>query len=150
MSAESWRGGESELGKAVLNKLQAQQRQVLYGLRGKIEVNLQMLDELNREINFRYERADRIHEEVGPSRYFAGGNLERIADEGTITIYHFVNERELSLVLAYEVGHAPDLGHVKNSFSVMNRMVGAQLTRPELRLTYQDIAEIRDVARCTE
>ncbi|MCH8557711.1 MAG: matrixin family metalloprotease [Balneolia bacterium] len=139
---------ESE--RAALNELQSQERQMRSGLQQKIEVNQRMLDELNREINFSNELADRFNEEVGPSRYFAGGNFERIGNEGTITIYHFANERELSLVLAHEVGHALGLSHVENSFSVMYRMIGAQLTRPELRLTDEDIAEIRDVARCAE
>lgn len=137
---------ESE--REVISGLRNQEEQMRERLQQEMAANQRKLDELNREISFSNDLADRFNEEIGPGRYFAGGNFERRGRQGTISIYHFVDERELDLVLAHEIGHALGLGHVENTRSVMYEKVGGQLIAPELRLTAEDTRAIREIAGC--
>jgi predicted Zn-dependent protease len=55
-----------------------------------------------------------------------------------------LDEDELMLVLAHEMGHALGIGHVDNPQSVMYRLMGNQ-ARPGLELTEDDRYALMDI-----
>lgn len=89
-----------------------------------------------------YNRGVEVYNNTfGESREFTQGDYRG----SEINIYTFVDEAELQLVLAHELGHALHLGHVENSESVLYYLIGDQPV--ELSLTEHDLDEFDRV--CT-
>lgn len=118
---------------------------------GSVNALGRRLNELGREINRVSEQGNQLIEQYNEnvhqyndtfaeeSREFTQGDYQ----SKSIQIYKFVNEQELTLVLAHEMGHAISLGHVSNEASVMFDHLGGQ-SEP-LQLTEEDLDEFERV-----
>ncbi len=93
----------------------------------------QLIDTYNKGV-------DTYNKAFGEPREFTQGDYQG----KFINIYTFVNEAELQLVLAHELGHALSLGHVAGPESIMYYLIGKQPT--PLEPSEADIAEF--VAVC--
>lgn len=79
------------------------------------------------------------NEEFSEAEEFTQGEYGK----GSITIYKFNSEEELTLVLGHEFGHALSLGHVENTQSIMYPIMGAQ--RSDIGISSQDRAEFAKI-----
>lgn len=82
------------------------------------------------------------NDRFGEGREFTQGTYQL----DRIDIFSFVDEDELKLVLAHELGHALTLDHVENNESIMHFLIGSQPS--PLALTAEDQAEFHRV--CTD
>ena len=97
------------------------------------------VNNLAKELNI---NVDIHNERFGTAREFDQGDYIN----NTINIYEFESISDLRLVLAHELGHALDLGHVENSKSIMYYLLGDQnINSPAL--SAEDIAAFR--SRCS-
>jgi len=92
----------------------------------------ELVEEYNEEVGSYNER-------FGESREFTQGDYQ----DGSINIYKFIDETELELVLAHELGHALSLGHVENEESILYHLMGEQPA--DMTLTDEDLAEFERV-----
>lgn len=95
------------------------------------------VDDYNKLVNTYNET---FHKETG----FAQGTF----GSRTINVYQFMNEEELRIVLAHELGHALGLGHVENDHSIMYAKTGQQSL--ETGLTPEDITHAKEICGIKE
>lgn len=107
--------------------------------------------ELNEKITFLNEKVeaknrlvDEYNRQFPGERKFTQGAYEWTNNSRTINIFHFLDQDELRLVLAHEMGHALGIGHVSNPESVMNELMESQDQR-KLELTEEDIQALQTV-----
>lgn len=93
-------------------------------------------NELVEEYN---EEVGNYNERFGESHEFTQGDYQ----DGSINIYKFLDETELVLVLAHELGHALSLGHVENEESILYHLMGEQPA--DITHTDEDLAEFERV-----
>ena len=85
------------------------------------------------------ENVDTYNNKFGESHEFTQGDYKR----DNINVYKFINEMELKLVLAHELGHALSLDHVEGETSILYQLLGGQPSK--LKLTEEDIYEFERV-----
>jgi hypothetical protein len=143
------RGGAPREAQAELEA----ERGRLDGARRQIESDRAALGELATTVNALAAKGNAIasaHNEsvatfnglYGEPRQFHKGEY----DGRTITIFEFHDERDLTLVLAHELGHALGLGHVAETAAIMNAIGGGQTMEP-LALADSDVAALRKLCR---
>lgn len=108
-------------------------------LNGLAEQINQLGEQGNQLVEKYNHHVDTYNETFGESREFTQGDY-RGKD---INIYKFVNDRELELVLAHELGHSLSLGHVENEESILYHLMGGQ--PDELRLSEEDLDEFERI-----
>lgn len=99
---------------------------------------------LNQKVASKNRLVDEYNRQFPGVRKFTQGAYEWTNNSRTINIFHFLDDDELRLVIAHEMGHALGIGHVSNPESVMHEMMESQ-DRRELELTEQDIQALRNI-----
>lgn len=108
-------------------------------LNGIVDEINQLSEQGNELVEEYNEEVGSYNERFGESREFTQGDYQ----ESTINIYKFIDETELELVLAHELGHALSLGHVENAESILHHLMGEQPAN--MSLTDEDLAEFERV-----
>lgn len=147
--AEKWSG--KNLSTNVRNRLERMKRNISR-LESKVNSEQQNLELLRQETNEKSRKLNKFVDEQNKriadynarfsspkkfdqGRYIRQGNIENI------NIFQFSNHKQLTVVLAHEVGHAFGLDHVGNPESIMNEMMAEQnIFNPQL--SDEDIASI--------
>ncbi len=104
----------------------------------------QKVERINNKVEQKNSLITEYNRTFTGTRRFTQGSYERIGHDRTINVYSFLDEDELMLVLAHEMGHALGIGHVDNPQSVMYRLMGNQ-ARPGVELTEDDRHALLDI-----
>ncbi len=107
------------------------------------------VERINEKVNQKNSLIEEYNQTFSGTRRFTQGSYERRGNERSINVYSFLDEDELMLVLAHEMGHALGIGHVDNPQSVMYRLMGNQ-ARPGLKLTEDDRHALMDICSNTD
>lgn len=105
------------------------------------------MEDLNKKFNEHNRLIEKYNEDFAGDMRFTKATYQRQGNRGIITVNQFVNQRELSLILAHEMGHALGLDHLTNPQSVMYGSMGAQSLYPEVQLSDEDREAINGVCR---
>jgi len=101
------------------------------------EVNREM-DELNEKFDEHNQLIQQYNDGFAGDLRFAKATYQKTSDGGIVTVNQFMNDKELTLILAHELGHALGLTHLQQPESVMYRQMGAQKLNPTIQLTSAD------------
>jgi len=101
------------------------------------EVNREM-DELNEKFDEHNQLIQQYNDEFAGDLRFAKATYQKTSDGGIVTVNQFMNDKELTLILAHALGHALGLTHLQQPESVMYRQMGAQKLNPTIQLTSAD------------
>ncbi|WP_340104389.1 matrixin family metalloprotease [Rhodohalobacter sp. 8-1] len=101
------------------------------------------MDELNGKFDEHNDLIKRYNEEFAGDLRFAKATYQKINDGGVVTVNQFMNKKELTLILAHELGHALGLDHLQLPESIMHSQMGAQKLNPGIQLTPEDIDAVR-------
>lgn len=112
-----------------------EERQVLDRLAR--EINREM-DELNERYDEHNQLIKQYNEEFAGDLRFTKATYQNAADGGVVTVNQFMNKKELTLILAHELGHALGLDHLDMPESIMYSQMGAQQLNPSIQLTQAD------------
>jgi predicted Zn-dependent protease len=105
------------------------------------------VEKLNQSIDENNRLIDRYNNDFSGESRFAKATYRWAGKRGVITVNQFLTRQELPLILAHEFGHAVGLGHGTDPESVMHSQMGGQMLFPEIQLTSEDKAAIRDFCR---
>lgn len=101
-------------------------------------------DQLNRLIDQNNQLVEEYNEEYSGEGRFTKATYQNLSDGGVITVNMFLNKKELTLILAHELGHALGMDHVSNPKSVMYSQMGQQELFPVVQLTREDLNAIKE------
>lgn len=105
------------------------------------------VEKLNQSIDENNRLIDRYNNDFSGESRFAKATYRWAGKRGVITVNQFLNRQELPLILAHEFGHAVGLDHGTDPESIMHSQMGGQVLFPEIQLTAEDKAAIRDFCR---
>lgn len=117
-----------------LNRLARSLNDLVEDINSLSEEGNQIIEDYNEDVE-RYNRS------FGEATEFTQGDYSRNA----INIYKFIDQHELELVLAHELGHALNLEHVEGPESIMYYLMGGQPQNPVL--SDADVAEFTTVCQ---
>lgn len=107
-------------------------------------VNREM-DELNEKFDAHNKLIDQYNNEFAGDLRFAKATYQKTSDGGVVTVNQFLNEKELVLILAHELGHALGISHLRQPESVMYSQMGEQQLNPTVQLTQTDIEAVKQL-----
>jgi predicted Zn-dependent protease len=97
------------------------------------------MDELNDKFDVHNKLIEQYNEEFAGDLRFAKATFQKTTAGGIVTVNQFMNEKELILILAHELGHALGVSHINQPKAVMYSLMGSQQINPIVRLTPSDI-----------
>lgn len=100
------------------------------------------MDELNEKFDEHNQLIEQYNEEFAGDLRFTKATYQKAADSGVVTVNQFMNKKELTLILAHELGHALGLNHLDLPASIMYSKMGAQQLNPFIQLTQADEAAV--------
>jgi len=104
-------------------------------------INTEM-DELNEKFEVHNKLIDQYNEEFAGDLRFAKATYQKTSAGGVVTVNQFMNEKELILILAHELGHALGVSHLGQPKAVMYSLMGGQQINPVVQLTQSDIEAV--------
>lgn len=123
--------------KAEIEELRKEMEQLQSGIKKEEKEVEDKRSELNKEIAERNILVNRYNRRYSGEKHFVQGVYKQKGNRKEINIYYFMNEKDLRLVLAHELGHALGLSHVKDRNAVMFDHSKNQL-KTTLQLTEAD------------
>lgn len=108
------------------------------------EINHEM-DELNEKFDEHNQLIQQYNEEFAGDLRFAKATYQKTSDGGVVTVNQFMNKKELTLILAHELGHALGLDHLQLPASIMYSQMGTQQLNPTIQLTQADIEAVQKI-----
>jgi len=97
------------------------------------------MDELNEKFDAHNKLIDQYNDEFAGDLRFAKATYQKTSDGGVVTVNQFINEKELVLILAHELGHALGISHLRQPESIMYSQMGKQQLNPSIQLTQSDM-----------
>ncbi|HEX6983495.1 MAG TPA: matrixin family metalloprotease [Balneolaceae bacterium] len=117
-----------------------QQYAEIKSLRNRLNQKSKQLNALTTQTN---ELIKAYNQKFAEIREFHQGRYVQRGDLRMIKIFQFNNRKELSLVLAHEIGHALGLDHVENPESIMYYLMSEQNV-VDLALSKEDIEALEN------
>lgn len=119
----------------------------------KVRIKQQELDVLARSINSEMDKLnekyqvhnkliDQYNDKFAGDLRFAKATFQKTSAGGVVTVNQFMNEKELILILAHELGHALGVSHLNQPKAVMYSLMGGQQINPFVQLTQSDIEAV--------
>lgn len=105
------------------------------------------MDELNEKFEVHNKLIDQYNEEFAGDLRFAKATFQKTSAGGVVTVNQFMNEKELILILAHELGHALGVSHLNQPKAVMYSLMGSQQINPVVQLTQSDIEAVMQLCR---
>lgn len=103
------------------------------------------MDELNEKFDEHNKLIQQYNEEFAGDLRFAKATYQKTSNGGVVTVNQFMNKKELTLILAHELGHALGITHLREPESVMYSQMGEQQINPTVRLTQSDIQAVQQL-----
>jgi len=107
-------------------------------------INVEM-DELNEKFDAHNKMIQQYNDEFAGDLRFAKATYQKTPDGGVVTVNQFLNDKELVLILAHELGHALGISHTGQPESIMYSQMGAQQLNPFIQLTESDIMAVKNL-----
>jgi hypothetical protein len=101
------------------------------------------MDELNEKFADHNRLIQRYNDEFAGDLRFAKATYQKTSEGGIVTVNQFMNDKELTLIIAHELGHALGLTHLQQPESVMYSQMGEQQLNPTIQLTAADRQAVR-------
>lgn len=103
------------------------------------------MDELNEKFNEHNQLIEQYNEDYAGDLRFTKATYQKATDGGVVTVNQFLNKKELTLILAHELGHALGLNHLDVPESIMHSMMKDQQLNPVVQLNKADAAAVQQL-----
>lgn len=119
-----------------------QRRQELDHMAQSINKEMEMLNEAYANHN---RLIDQYNKEYAGDLRFTKATFQKTPNGGVVTVSQFMNKKELTLIIAHELGHALGIDHLDTPESIMYSRMGAQQLNPILQLSDSDVAAVKEI-----